>query len=836
IKRKELLQTACRQLALSFKKTWNLLQLRQCLVNHWCVQCYLQVCSVFHTLCRYPDSVPAATLLTIIIPPKSHSSSIPTVNEPPVEETLSASLGQKEACETEEALLSEFGVEGAAVEELLGYDEDGLDEEEEEEEEVNLQDDIISTPCAWARSDYRPEQMFCEQAHSDGKIQDCIVGEHSLLLFIDWCATRPKRNRKGEELPGTFIGASQIKKMFFGVLRICKVQHARDPTLATKRPATTVIVYDAVKNRMDEALERARRGLIPGEDAPDIVANTFLENVTDDQFHGIGLAFLQHRELRMVINGHLAWTCQNGTGNHGDDLRALKLCELQPFTWLHPNNETAVPCILGLQSEEKAGQRGMKTTVNPSYSTWITHRDPLQCPLGAMVFYHHYLHDVYQLSTKLDIDWSVNKNWRNVRVLVSSSPTAPYNESNLYNLYCQAYKKANFVSNIKVHLPRHLLGYLQEKMAYTYDPIWQHVRVPESFLRRVCPIAEEVLKSIHGKQNLSGACNYWDMIVTLRPYLFQCATAVYQVNPTSALFRLPALQGEEVVKWMCETFPRDLATLKANAASPIDLARIQNEALQMSLEEIRAELAKSNAQLTSFGTLLACRTAVLSPAKGYSNEGYARSGRSTSTPCKKLKPNHRNEDPFLETPLPLPQQISGQTAWTECEDKDESSVYPAVDGTLRAFVLPSPSRPDEPRMRTQIDLVLPPATAFHASGATNTLWPPILGQQSVRWADVFSLIRQPGLLWDVWKPSKTLDQVQTVDELWQCWSAGESALDNAGNVTGSKPPLRLVEQYFKSTWRKGATVNTLSYHPSIALIHHPISPGSQNVGTLSQDP
>ncbi|KAF8500576.1 hypothetical protein JB92DRAFT_3124454 [Gautieria morchelliformis] len=150
-------------------------------------------------LCRYPDSVLAATLLTITIPPKSHFSSIPTAKKPPVEETLSVSLGRKEACETKEALLSEFGVEGVVVEELLCYDEDGMDEEEEEE--VNLQDDtsfvhfeanihitavqraegnscagglkaqkyvvkfwnvVISTPCAWAHSDYRPKQMFCE--------------------------------------------------------------------------------------------------------------------------------------------------------------------------------------------------------------------------------------------------------------------------------------------------------------------------------------------------------------------------------------------------------------------------------------------------------------------------------------------------------------------------------------------------------------------------------------------------------------------------------------------------------------------------------------------------
>jgi hypothetical protein len=104
--------------------------------------------------------------------------------------------------------------------------------------------------------------------------------------------------------------------MFFGVLRICKVQHAQDPSLAIKRPATTVYVYDEVKTRMDEALQRARgyvcvnapahprtltillcsSGLIEGEDAPDIVANTFLDRVSNEQLQEIGYSFLDHRE------------------------------------------------------------------------------------------------------------------------------------------------------------------------------------------------------------------------------------------------------------------------------------------------------------------------------------------------------------------------------------------------------------------------------------------------------------------------------------------------------------------------------------------------------------
>jgi len=46
------------------------------------------------------------------------------------------------------------------------------------------------------------------------------------------------------------------------------------------------------------------------------------------------------------------------------------------------------------------------------------------------------------------------------------STIVPYNESNLYNLYRQAFKKAGLTSNIKAHLPRHMLGYLQAKLAY----------------------------------------------------------------------------------------------------------------------------------------------------------------------------------------------------------------------------------------------------------------------------------------------------------------------------------------------------------------------------------
>ena len=56
---------------------------------------------------------------------------------------------------------------------------------------------------------------------------------------------------------------SQLKKLFFDALRIRKLQDARDPSLKLARPATTVLVWDAIKNRMDEALERVRGYVAP---------------------------------------------------------------------------------------------------------------------------------------------------------------------------------------------------------------------------------------------------------------------------------------------------------------------------------------------------------------------------------------------------------------------------------------------------------------------------------------------------------------------------------------------------------------------------------------------
>ena len=50
-------------------------------------------------------------------------------------------------------------------------------------------------------------QEFLDLALKKGEIQDRIIDEHHLLLYIRFCAERPKRTRKGCDIPGTFIGA-----------------------------------------------------------------------------------------------------------------------------------------------------------------------------------------------------------------------------------------------------------------------------------------------------------------------------------------------------------------------------------------------------------------------------------------------------------------------------------------------------------------------------------------------------------------------------------------------------------------------------------------------------
>jgi hypothetical protein len=104
-----------------------------------------------------------------------------------------------------------------------------------------------------------------------------------------------------------------------------------------------------------------------------------------------------------------------------------------------------------------------------------------------------------------------------------------------------------------------------------------------------------------------------------------------------------------------------------------------------------------------------------------------------------------------------------------------------------------------------------------------TVFPPVLGQKSVEWPDVFKLVKQPKELWRSWGPSKQLDNY-TLDELWQIWTVGEVKLDQNGNQTGKKPPLRLVEQHFGSRWRSAEDKKVSMITASLYIYSWPTGP------------
>lgn len=87
--------------------------------------------------------------------------------------------------------------------------------------------------------------------------------------------------------------------------------------------------------------------------------------------------------------------------------------------------------------------------------------------------------------------------------------------------------------------------------------------------------------------------------------------------------------------------------------------------------------------------------------------------------------------------------------------------------------------------------------------------PPAFGRGSAQWPAVFAAIKQVGPLWETWKPSKTLDQM-SIRSIWDCYNTGETVINAAGQPMGIKPPLRLVEQHFQSTWRNTSKVG---FHP-----------------------
>ncbi|KAJ3823193.1 hypothetical protein F5880DRAFT_1507166 [Lentinula raphanica] len=430
------LLATCIELNITGVKTANLEHLRSKILGYWYPDAPKES--------RPSNSKRQRSLVIDQHSQRSTSSSQPTSSRKrPFDEINLDNEGSEYVDVDDETLLNDMAAPGVQLyngddeNELLGYGEDGLEDEDEADDEV---DDFerhkkrvrLQADNAWQNNRreggkraqaqvVKSWNKFLDEALFKGEVKDRIVDEHSLLLFVMWTYARPKLNRCGIEQPGTFVGAS-------------------------RHPAVTNRVYDCVKTQMDLALKRVRDGLVPNEDMLDIVANTALEKLSDQHMRRITIAFLEHREMRIAVDGHLAWTAQN------------------PYEFVHPNKVTKIDALLGLQGEEKYKAKGMKSVHQPVISTWIPHQDPLWDAIGSILQKLHWLFDVYKIDTKKEIDWSVNRSWGQIRMLFGSNPDHTYHSSNLYNIYCQAFEKSGFKSRIKQHLPRKILGYRQEDM------------------------------------------------------------------------------------------------------------------------------------------------------------------------------------------------------------------------------------------------------------------------------------------------------------------------------------------------------------------------------------
>ena len=277
---------------------------------------------------------------------------------------------------------------------------------------------------------------------------------------------------------------------------------------------------------------------------------------------------------------------------------------------------------------------------------------------------------------------------------------------------------------------------------------------------------------------------------------------------------------------MQSIFPTHLATINSNAINPVSLERLQNEIMRKSLEQLRQEssmqkdiLRNNTAQIEKLTQIVQRRTSRWTPAKAISYETSRPSSSAVACVSRQLEFQSDSTRPLSAAGnLGAPAVIGPETRAAE-----DTGVYIASDNSLRGFIAPSPRLVTSPRPRTEVDLVLPPVIAFCKPGMSNStsnqysieifmhlgddllLEHPVLGQGSVHWNDVFAQIKQPGPLWDTWKPSKTLDQM-SIQDIWDCYNVGEGVEEN-GVQTGVKPPLRLVEQVFGSEWRKAGKVS-----------------------------
>ncbi|KAJ7620056.1 hypothetical protein FB45DRAFT_1093981 [Roridomyces roridus] len=277
---------------------------------------------------------------------------------------------------------------------------------------------------------------------------------------------------------------------------------------------------------------------------------------------------------------------------------------------------------------------------------------------------------------------------------------------------------------------------------------------------------------------------------------WQSAAALLPKCPKSPLFRLPAFKNRDVANWMKTTFPSELALLQAKEGSPEAILQVENAILRRALEDLHKLASKSDSKLDNLAAMIERRTAVLSPAKGFSSTSYHHAVTSFSSPS--TPPRTRGP----ASTAPIDAATTSPIIIHVNEQMQETGTYESLEAdgatSMGAFVNESPKTPGVAREPTQVDLHLP-KEAFYKPGDPMGIVPPFFGQKSVRWQDVLPLIVQPCVCWPLWKP-KSVDSYVTVDDIWASWIDGAPVMVD-GTQKRKNPPLMLAEQYLGNRWR-----------------------------------
>ena len=129
-------------------------------------------------------------------------------------------------------------------------------------------------------------------------------------------------------------------------------------------------------------------------------------------------------------------------------------------------------------------------------------------------------------------------------------------------------------------------------------------------------------------------------------------------------------------------YPSELACLQANTGSPVDLMRIQNEAMCQALEENRVQLRELRRELSAMRVSFDRRTAVLSPAKAYSHQAYTSSGKHSFCPLSFID---------ILTILQSALRVSGSDDWDPFVMQSPSPSRPTA--STRTAIVPTTLQP-----------------------------------------------------------------------------------------------------------------------------------------------